>query len=130
MKRVSATGNGTVTISGVQYTGGDEYFFVKVIQTDEDREEQDRAWLAPVWFEPNATAAAPASPAAPPASSGPSLALDVDLLADEATITNLGEQTVTLTDWTLVSVKGDQKFKFPAGFRCDQMPSIRGHLAE
>lgn len=44
------TQNGT--ISDINYIGGHQYIFFKVIQIDEDGND-DRAWTSPVWFEPN-----------------------------------------------------------------------------
>ena len=48
------TGNGTLTISDITYSGGEQYFFLKITQHDEGGQD-DRAWLAPVWFEPTGT---------------------------------------------------------------------------
>ena len=47
-------GNGALSIGDVTYSGGNQYLFVKVTQRDDD-DEIDRAWLAPVWFEPTGT---------------------------------------------------------------------------
>lgn len=49
---VPAEGNSNGTIEDVQYTGGIQYVFFKVTQTGEDG-DKDRAWTAPVWFEPS-----------------------------------------------------------------------------
>jgi hypothetical protein len=104
-------GNGTLAISDVPYGGGEQYFFVKVTQIDQDSELRDRAWLAPVWFEP-----APGGPgrlaAAPPAPLV-SLALDVNPAREEAIVTNIGDATVNLKDWMIVSTVDNQRFKFP-----------------
>lgn len=40
----------TVKIEDVQYTGGQQYVFLKIVQTNEDG-PNDRVWTAPVWFE-------------------------------------------------------------------------------
>lgn len=103
VKRFERSGNGTFPLGGIVYTGGDQYFFIRIEQTDDDAVEVDRAWLAPVWFEPNAEAESP---------TGPVLTLDVDLVAETATITNVGDAAVNLKGWTLVSVQGDQRFAF------------------
>jgi hypothetical protein len=47
---VKAEGNGSGTIEDIHYQGGRQYFFFKVTQTGEDA--KDRAWTAPIWFEP------------------------------------------------------------------------------
>ena len=98
-------GNGTAIIAGVTYSGGNEYVFVKVTQRDDD-DEIDRAWLAPVWFEP---AGEPEDPPPPP---GVSLVLAVNVAAEEATITNVEDAPVNLMNWVLVSVVGNQRFTF------------------
>ena len=43
--------NGAVSLDGVRYTGPGQYVLLKVIQIPEDG-APDRAWTAPVWFEP------------------------------------------------------------------------------
>jgi hypothetical protein len=106
-------GNGTLAINDVAYTGGEQYVFLRVRQLDEAGQE-DHAWLAPVWFEPNG-AAPPVGP--PPSGPTPgataSLTLQVDVAAEEAVITNTGSAAVNLRDWTLVSTIGpNQRFKF------------------
>jgi hypothetical protein len=113
--RVAVSGDGTYPVPGVKYSGGDEYFFIRVTQTDEDEEEKDRAWLAPVWFEPNATASGLLA-TGPAPTIGPVLTLEVDLVAEEAVVSNRGDEVVSLTGWKLVSVSGDQRFAFPSGF--------------
>lgn len=37
-------------ITGVQYTGGRQYIYLRFNQTDEDGDE-DRLWTAPIWFD-------------------------------------------------------------------------------
>lgn len=103
-------GNGTLTISDVSYGGGEQYFFVKVTQTDQDAELRDRVWLAPVWFEP-----APGGPGMFAAPQAPlvSLALDVNPAREEAIVTNIGDASVNLKGWTIVSTVDNQRFKFP-----------------
>ena len=103
-------GNGTLTISDVPYGGGDQYFFVKVTQTDQDSELRDRAWLAPVWFEPS-IGGPETFAAAPPTLV--SLALDVNPAREEAVVTNIGDAPVNLKGWTIVSTVDNQRFKFP-----------------
>jgi hypothetical protein len=104
-------GGGTLTISDVRYGGGEQYFFVKVTQTDQDSELRDRAWLAPVWFEP--ADGGPGLAAAAPPAPLVSLALDVNPAREEAIVTNIGDATVNLKDWTIVSTVDNQRFKFP-----------------
>ncbi len=48
-------GDGTLEIPNMRYHGGREYYFFRVTQfaaEDDDSTDSDRAWLAPVWFEP------------------------------------------------------------------------------
>ncbi|MFQ5962675.1 MAG: CehA/McbA family metallohydrolase [Candidatus Scalinduaceae bacterium] len=98
-----ASGNGTVTLDGISYDGGNQYFFFKITETDDDGVEVDRAWLAPVWFESDDTTGSV---------SGPALTLKVNLVTEEATITNVGGSEVNLRGWTLISVQGNQRFTF------------------
>lgn len=98
-------GDGEVQITSVPYAGGPQYFYLKIIQSHDDDEGQDRAWTAPVWFEPSANTPIPSGTA--------TLSLVVDRVKEEAAITNTGGQPVTLTGWTLRSVQGDQRFTFP-----------------
>ncbi len=51
---VSSDGNGDVSIEDIRYTGGKQYVFLKVIQSNEDG-KNDEAWTAPIWFDPAAT---------------------------------------------------------------------------
>ena len=101
VKQFKAMGNGTVPLTGITYDGGEQYFFLKITQTDDDAVEVDHAWVAPVWFEPGTVS-----------SSTPVLTLEVNLVTEQATITNVGDGGVNLKDWTLVSVQGDQRFTF------------------
>ncbi len=103
-----ADGDGTFALEGVHYQGGPQYFFVKVTQTDDDGVVVHRAWTAPVWFEPDTGGGGAPVPA--PAS----VTLAVDLVAEQATITNNGSGPLDLTGWVLVSVRGNQQFTFPS----------------
>jgi hypothetical protein len=105
----TVTGNGTHAITGVTYTGGAQYVFLRVRQAD-----GNRAWTAPVWLEPDS---APDS-GAPVIEEMPiSLTLVVDEAAETARITNTGGRAVEFTGWRLISVRGHQVFdQFPAGF--------------
>ncbi len=103
VKQVEASGNGVMPIGGLTYGGGEQYFFLKITQTDEDHVEFDHAWTAPVWFEPTGGGTTPVT----------ALSLTVNVVTEEAKITNLGSSAVNLKDWTLVSVQGDQRFTFP-----------------
>lgn len=103
-------GDGTLTISDVPYGGGEQYFFAKVTQIDQDSELRDRAWLAPVWFEPS-TGGPEMMAAGPPTLV--SLALDVNPAREEAVVTNIGDAPVNLKGWTIVSTVDNQRFKFP-----------------
>jgi len=100
----SVTGNGTHAISGVTYLGGPQYLFLRVRQGD-----GNRAWTAPVWFEPSGT------PSMPPDDEGAlSVSLAVDLQAETARITNTSTQPLALAGFKLVSVRGNQVFdQFP-----------------
>ena len=99
-------GNGEILINDVPYTGGQQYFYFKIIQTNDD-DAEDRVWTAPVWFEPNAITEPPIIPAM--------LTLSVDRVGEVATITNTGGQAISLAGFTLRSVKGDQRFTFSGG---------------
>lgn len=102
---VNQQGDGNVNITGVTYPGGDWYLFFKIIQLHDDVEPgDDRVWTAPVWFEPSTTLPAPGGAV--------SVALTVDLVAETATITNIGSAGVDLQSWTLISIRGNQRFTF------------------
>lgn len=101
---VVGAGNGTLTIPGLSYTGGAQYVYLRITQGFDDDDGRDRVWTAPVWFEPNATLPAPAGRS--------SVTLVVDRRAELATITNTGDAPVDLRGWTLVSVRGNQRFVF------------------
>lgn len=102
-----ADGDGTFVLDGITYQGGEQYLFVRVTQTDDDGVVVHRAWTAPVWFEPAAGGGGVSDP--DPAS----VTLAVDLVAEEATITNNGTGPLDLTGWILVSTRGNQQFTFP-----------------
>jgi hypothetical protein len=113
-------GDGTFAVTGVKYTGGNQYLFLKITQTDDDHVVKDFAWLAPVWFEPNA--GPPGTPPTPPSTLA--LTLDVNVVTEKAVIANVGTTTVNLKDWTLVSTVGDQRFKFPSDLMLTQGKSV------
>lgn len=97
---VNLEGDGNYPISGLSYEGGNRYLFLKVLQSDDDGEVTDRAWLAPVWFEPTNAV-------------GPeviSIGIEVDRAKEIATITNTGTGSIDLTGWHLVSEMGNQRF--------------------
>jgi hypothetical protein len=98
-----AEGNGTHTISGIEYTGGNQYIFFKLTQRSVDEDFVDLAWTAPVWFEPNTQTDIP---------TGTALAMEVNLITEKAKITNIGNSDINLKDYTLVSVKGNQRYLF------------------
>lgn len=102
---VNVTGDTAIAINNVKYTGGRQYFFIKITQTDDDAVEVDQAWLAPVWFEPGAP-----SPATP--GNDQLLTLAVNERTEEAVITNIGNTQVNLKNWVLVSTVGNQRFTF------------------
>ena len=97
-------GNGDHQLSGIHYTGGQQYFFLRVSQSDPDHSQRDRAWLAPVWFEPAGTTL-PASSTA--------VTLSVNLELKTAAITNVGSAVIDLQNWQLISTRGNQVFTFP-----------------
>lgn len=99
-------GNHEIVINNLQYTGGRQYFFVKITQTDDDGIEIDRAWLAPVWFEPG-------TPGVPTPNTNFLLTLSINERTEIATITNIGNARVDLSNWVLVSTVGDQRFTIP-----------------
>ena len=107
----TVVGDGNYAITGVAYQGGPQYVYLRVRQDD-----GDRAWTAPVWFEP-------ASAPGPDSSQGDgdvpaiSVTLDVNERAETAHITNSGAVPLDLTGWSLLSIRGNQVFdQFPAGF--------------
>lgn len=107
VRQVEHTGNGTLTINDVPYEGGNQYVFVRLSQLDESG-HTDRAWLAPVWFEPTG------SPGPAPGPTTSTVTLEVDVFAEEATITNTGTASLNLQGWRLVSTIGaNQQFSFP-----------------
>lgn len=108
---VTRQGDGALTIAGMTYDGGDQYVFLRITQTtpeDDDFEEGDHVWTAPVWFEPGAVPD-------PAPVAGPAVTLAVDRVAETARLENVGPTPVDLSGWRLVSVQGDQSFRFPAG---------------
>jgi hypothetical protein len=106
----TVTGNGTHTITGVTYAGGDQYLFLRIRQSD-----GDRAWTAPVWLEPTGTPDS-IGPGGDGVDSTVSVSLAVDEVAETAVITNTGLGPIELTGWKLVSVRGNQVFdQFPDG---------------
>jgi hypothetical protein len=106
IKQFTKTGDGIINLSGIKYTEVNQYFFVKITQSDPDFHETDRAWLAPVWFEPNAATSA--------AVNVPALTLSVNEALEEAVITNISDSEINLKNWVVRSVIGDQRFTFSA----------------
>lgn len=104
VRSTSITGNGLHAIDGVTYQGGAQYVYLRVRQAD-----GNRAWTAPVWFEPASI---------PTTTDGAvAMTLVVDPVAETGRITNAGNDPVELTGWRLVSVRGNQVFdQFPSGF--------------
>jgi lamin tail-like protein len=104
IKRIPEKTEGTITITGITYTDDNQYFFLRIQQTNLDGEERNLVWTSPVWFEPGTSGGSIPSSVV--------VTLAVDEIAEKAVITNLGSQTVDLKGWVLVSVKGDQRFTF------------------
>lgn len=108
----TVTGNGMHTVSGVTYDGEAQYTYLRIRQAD-----GDRAWTAPVWLEPSSPASGNEDVV--------SMSLKVNEQAETATITNTGSGPVELTEWTLVSVRGNQIFDaFPDGFLLNPGESV------
>jgi hypothetical protein len=99
---VIVTGDTVLKINAVKYTGSNQYFFIKILQTDDDGVLIDHAWTAPVWFNPLAPAPAVTQ----------ALTLVVNERTEEAEIFNIGNTTVNLKNWELISTVGNQRFKF------------------
>jgi trimeric autotransporter adhesin len=97
------TGNGTASLE-VPYVGGAQYIYLRITQTDDDDETLDLAWTAPVWLEPGGAAPIPGGQSA--------IALSVDRVGEQAKISNTGDAPVNLNQWSLLSVKGIQRFTF------------------
>ncbi|WP_422358881.1 CehA/McbA family metallohydrolase [Reichenbachiella sp.] len=103
VNEIDLDGNQNVSIDGINFEGKNEYLFVKVTQTDDDGEIIDHAWSAPIWFSGSSNA---------PLSSAVELSLNVDPFKEEATITNIGDVSIDLKGWELISEKGNQTFTF------------------
>src|SRR6185436_4580414 len=43
-------GDGTVNLTNIKYNGGNQYFFLKITQTNQDGEDENVVYTAPVWF--------------------------------------------------------------------------------
>lgn len=101
-------GDGTVDLTDIRYSGGNQYFFLRITQTNQDGENTNLIYTAPVWFEPSRP-----GPTAPLVST-PTTAftLNVNEATDEALITNVGSGTINLRNWVLLSVQGSQRFTF------------------
>jgi hypothetical protein len=72
IETVTADGNGDGKIEDLKYTGGPQFFFFKITQSNEDG-ESDRAWTAPVWFDLDASSLPTLPPGAddtPPSTGG------------------------------------------------------------
>jgi len=83
-----------ITGNGVTYQGGAQYLYLRIRQAD-----GDRAWTAPIWFEPMGTSSGGGAGVI-------SLSLVVDESAETAQVTNTGTAPVELAGWSLVSVRG------------------------
>lgn len=105
--RETVSGNGSHSISGLTYGGGQQYVFLKITQLADDVDGHDRAWTAPVWFEGSASSPTPPTP---PTSS---IRLTVDERAETATIFNGTANSLDLSNWLLVSERGGQIFRIP-----------------
>jgi hypothetical protein len=106
-------GDGVRALDGVFFQQAGEYVLVRVTQYDDDdseHEEEDRAWTAPVWFEP-AAALAPVAPA-PPVAAGLRLVSLIpdppgsDLENEEVTVRNVGAAPLSLAGWQLRDLSG------------------------
>jgi hypothetical protein len=105
VKSVPVTGNGTHTVSGAAYMGGNQYVYLRVKQGG-----TDTAWTAPVWLEPTGTPGGGSW-------SELSLSLIVDVRAETARITKTGTGPANLTGFRLISTRGNQVFdQFTVGF--------------
>lgn len=101
-------GPGEISISGVKCSGGEQYVFFRITQSHDDVAGEDRAWTAPIWFESGG--------AMPPPGGISAVTLVVDLFAEEAVVTHNGEDgEIDLSNWRLVSTRGNQEFIFPDG---------------
>lgn len=108
-------GDGTFDLDGVTYQGGNQYYFIKLTQTDDDHEIKDRAWIAPIWFEPMATSGTPADVM---------VTLEVNRRTEEAKITNVGSAAIDLIGWRLLSVRGNQHFDFTTSLVLESGESV------
>lgn len=104
IKELDFNGDTKLEIPGINYSGGNEYLFFRINQTDDDGVIIHQAWTAPVWFS--------TSEATTPVETGVILSLNIDVFDEEATITNLGNQALDLKGYELISLKGGQKFSF------------------
>jgi hypothetical protein len=62
---VSRDGDGQGVIEDIAFSGEAQFFYFKIIQRDED-DNEDRAWTAPIWFENQAPAGGTAAPVVTP----------------------------------------------------------------
>jgi hypothetical protein len=63
VEEVLVAGDGRLALPLVRYTGGRQYFVIRIAQfsaADDTGEDADRVWLAPVWLEPEVGPPGPA----------------------------------------------------------------------
>lgn len=92
--------NGTIVVS----TSGDGKYSIKTDRTDTTAPTQSAV--------PSAQASEAPSPA-PQGTTSSVIIAGVDKKGELVTIKNTGDTDVDMTGWTLVSVKGNQRFNFP-----------------
>jgi hypothetical protein len=92
------------TLEGLRFLGAGEYLMLRVRQTGEHGEDDDRAWIAPVWFE---SGAMPTPVPAPirMVSLLPNPAGD-ERQTEEILVRNTGSAGVNLRGWTVRDMAG------------------------
>lgn len=96
-----------ILLEGVTHNASGEFVLLRVTQfSNDEHEEEDRAWTAPVWFEAGAIPNAPSAALLRIASLVPNPGGD-ERLEERVTIRNDGSVAVDLTGWRLRDAAGN-----------------------
>jgi len=91
-------------LEGLRALGAGEYLLLRIRQTGEHGQDNDRAWTAPIWFE-SGTTPIPLSPRVRIVSLLPNPAGD-ERQGEEITLRNAGSSAVNVTGWTVRDMAG------------------------
>jgi hypothetical protein len=91
-------------LEGLRFLGPGQYLFLRIRQTGEHGQDNDRAWTAPLWFQAGATPV-PVSPPVRIISLLPNPAGD-ERQTEEITLRNAGSASVSLSGWTVQDMAG------------------------